>query len=170
MVKTYLQGYSGRCMSSIREYRQEDSLALEECIIEMQEHEKRIEPNRREGKGISKQYLRKIIETCIKQDGKIFVAEENGDVMGYVCVWIERQPEELISTLTEYAYISDVIVMPPYRGKGIAKTLLEAAEQHATLCGMKTITLNVLTKNDHAIEMYKKIGFKDYEMRLKKQI
>ncbi len=157
-------------MFHVREYEQKDGPALEDCIVEMQEFERSIEPNRREGKSISGQYLERIIDTCARRNGKMFVAEEAGAVMGYSCVWMEKRPEELISTLTDYAYVSDVIVLPAYREKGVGKALLLAAEEHAVRCGATTIVLGVLAKNAAAIGLYKKVGFREYEMLLKKEI
>lgn len=157
-------------MPLIREYRQEDIPALEECIVELQEFERKIEPNRREGTSVSQKYVEGVVKNCKQQNGNIFVAEEDGKVIGFCSVWVEKKPEELISTLAEYAYISDCILLPDFRGKGLGKALLSAAEKHAIEAGMKTIIIGVLAKNTGAIEVYKKAGFEDYEMLLRKKV
>lgn len=157
-------------MPLIREYRQEDVPALEECIVELQEFERKIESNRRKGTSVSQKYLEKVLKNCKQQSGNIFVAEENGKVVGFCSVWLEKKPEELISTLKEYAYISDCILLPDFRRKGLGKSLLNAAEKHAIKTGMKTIIVGVLAKNTGAIEVYKKAGFEDYEMLLRKKV
>lgn len=154
----------------IREYRQEDIAALEDCIVELQEFERKIEPNRREGIRVSRQYVEGVIKNCTHQSGKIFVAEEEGKVVGFCSVWIEKKPNELISTLTEYAYISDCILLPAYRGKGLGKALLHAAEKHSMQCGMSTMIIGTLAKNTIAIEVYTKCGFEAYEILLRKKI
>lgn len=158
-------------MSVVREFRLADREAIKTCIVELQNYERKIEPNRREGSSICEKYVERILKNCSEQNGKIFVAEDgDGDVVGFCSVWIERKLEELISTVTEYTYISDLVILPSYRGKGFGEALLAAAEKHARHSNVNTIMINALTKNVNAIEVYKKTGFQEYETLLKKEL
>ena len=56
--------------------------------------------------------------------------------------------------------IHDLSVMPAYRGQGIGYKLLEAVEAKALAMGCCKLTLEVRSKNERALGLYKKYGFK----------
>jgi ribosomal protein S18 acetylase RimI-like enzyme len=57
--------------------------------------------------------------------------------------------------------IHDLAVLPPYRGRGIGRALLRAAEEHARLQGCCRLTLEVLESNAGARALYRRFGFDD---------
>jgi GNAT superfamily N-acetyltransferase len=57
--------------------------------------------------------------------------------------------------------IHDLAVLPPYRGRGIGRALLQAAEEHARLQGCCRLTLEVLESNAGARALYQRFGFDD---------
>ena len=86
---------------------------------------------------------------------------------GELVAWLELHrlfPQKLkhVATLT-------LAVKRPWRGQGIAKTLLESAYTWATQMGVGKITLNVRANNAAAISLYKRQGF-DLEGREKAHI
>jgi ribosomal protein S18 acetylase RimI-like enzyme len=58
--------------------------------------------------------------------------------------------------------IHDLAVLPPYRGKGIGKALLAAAEEHARQRNCCKLTLEVQDNNARARTLYERFGFVDY--------
>lgn len=60
--------------------------------------------------------------------------------------------------------IHDVYVMPKYRHQGIASTLFEKLEGFATQRGACKLTLEVLSNNNSAKKVYRKLGFEDYSL------
>jgi len=52
-------------------------------------------------------------------------------VVGFVCVWARVPPTEPDEPQTEYAYISDLVVLAPFRQRGLGRTLLKQAEHYA---------------------------------------
>jgi ribosomal protein S18 acetylase RimI-like enzyme len=56
------------------------------------------------------------------------VAEIDKDVVGFVAVRIRVAPEQPDEDQTSYAYISDLVVPPAYRRRGIGRTLLDPAQ------------------------------------------
>jgi len=88
--------------------------------------------------------------------------------VGFVCVWIEHDPDEYLTTLTDYAYISDIVVLAAYRGRGLGHALLRRAEQFAARCGATTLKINVLARNPTAARVYRSVGFRDYQVTLVK--
>ena len=154
----------------IRAYQPTDHQAVERCIIELQDFERALESDRVEGASIAGRYLLDLLDTCQKQSGQLFVAELEGRIAGFVCVWLEREPESYLTNLAPYGYISDLIVLPAYRWQGLGNELLTQAEAFAKEQGAHTLRINVLARNEGAWAMYRKVGFRDYEIRLLKDL
>ena len=87
-----------------------------------------------------------------------------------VCIWLEREPETYLSTLTEYGYVSDVVVLSAYRRRGIGRALLLQAEAFAREHGAETLKINVLARNGGAAALYRASGFREYEVSLLKRL
>ena len=62
----------------------------------------------------------------------------------------------VISDFATYAYLADVFIIEPYRGKSLAKWLMECIVAHPQLQGLRRWTL--ATRDAH--ELYAKFGFK----------
>jgi len=62
----------------------------------------------------------------------------------------------LITDSATFAYLADVFILEPHRGKGLSKRLMESVIAHPELQGLRRITLS--TKDAHGL--YKKFGFR----------
>ena len=60
----------------------------------------------------------------------------------------------------DYAELKRLFINPAYRGKGIAKTLIEKLEDHAFKLGIKVIKTETGTLQTEAIHLYKKLDYK----------
>ena len=60
--------------------------------------------------------------------------------------------------------IHDIAVAPGHRGKGIARALFAAIEVEARTRGTCKITLEVLSGNQRAKELYASLGYGDYQL------
>jgi GNAT superfamily N-acetyltransferase len=58
--------------------------------------------------------------------------------------------------------IHDLAVLPQYRGRGIGRALLAAAEDHAQRRGCCKLTLEVQDDNARARALYQRFGFDDF--------
>ncbi len=91
--------------------------------------------------------------------GQIFVAEIDGAVVGFVTV-IAREPfTELDEPPGTYALITDLVVLPPHRNKGIGRALLERAEAYARSAGARELRIGVLVQNEPARRLYLAANF-----------
>lgn len=61
----------------------------------------------------------------------------------------------VISDFATYAYLADVFVLEEYRGKGLAKWLMEVIKAHPQLQGLRKFTL--ATRDAHSL--YAQFGF-----------
>ena len=93
---------------------------------------------------------------------KIFIIEDNEQIIGSITVLIEMK---FIRNLGKVCHIEDVVVSNDYRGKGIARKLIEYVTNYSKNEGCYKILLNC---KENLIEFYSKFGFenKNLEMSL----
>jgi len=88
-------------------------------------------------------------------DRGVLVAESDGVIIGYAAY---------ITTFGE-AHLTNIAVTPAYRGKNIAKLLLNSILGIAREAECEYIFLDVRPSNTAAIELYRKYGFQDLYRR-----
>jgi GNAT superfamily N-acetyltransferase len=89
-----------------------------------------------------------------------------------VVAFVDDKPAGLVTCLEGFSTfacqpllnIHDVIVSAPYRGKGLSKLMLQAAEQIAIDLGCCKLTLEVLEHNHIAQKAYRSFGFDGYQL------
>lgn len=155
-------------MILIREYRAEDYEQVSACFIELQEHERAIDEHIAEGARVVKKYLDYMFSRCEETGGKVFVAERDESVIGFVSVWTKIRMKAIEESEYEYAYVSDLVVSKEHRGLGAGKALLQRAEEYARLEGAKILRIGVLTKNEVARNLYNELGFEERIVELSK--
>jgi len=94
-------------------------------------------------------------------DATTFVAESDGQVIGFVNVFVVNDKNPLLLPVTT-ARLGSVGVAKAHRGQGIGTELVRRAEEWAAGRGAVRITLNVWTFNERAVELYRELG---YEVR-----
>ncbi len=155
----------------IRAYRpQTDRDALLRCFIELQEHERELDPDLRPGDEIAESYLAHLFSECAATGGRIFVALNEDEVVGYVAVMVRMMPDPLDSLPHPYAYVHDLVVADALRGRGGGKALLERAEAFAREAGAERMRLHVLANNRAAVAAYQSAGYAPYETCFEKTL
>jgi ribosomal-protein-alanine N-acetyltransferase len=87
----------------------------------------------------------------------LIVAEENGEVLGYIGIWF----------ILDEGDITKVSVLPGHRRKSIATKLMEAVINLAKSKKINSLTLEVSESNAAAISLYEKFGFEKLGTRKK---
>lgn len=155
---------------TIRPYRPEDDPAIERCFVELQDFERSLGANRVPGATIAARYRRLLLAHCREADGALFVAEDGGDVVGFVAVFAHEDSHDMIEAASEHAHLSDIVVLPAYRGLGFGRALLQRAEAYARARGATALTLDVLVANASAHSLYHSDGFRDEQIRMQKRL
>ena len=140
------------------------------CIVELQEFERVLEPSLPHGEGMADAYLETIFERVAKHSGRVFVAEVERTVVGFVAILGRVEPEASDEEQTIHAYVSDLVVLPTYRNRGLGRRLLDAAEQFARALGTKRLDISVLSKNPAAARLYRDFGFGDFRIQMAKRL
>jgi ribosomal-protein-alanine N-acetyltransferase len=87
------------------------------------------------------------------------VAEENGDIVGYILCRIETSLEKFgFGGLIKKGHIVSVAVLPEYRKRGIGQGLLTLAMKNMPFYNAKRCYLEVRVSNLSAIKVYQKLG------------
>jgi ribosomal protein S18 acetylase RimI-like enzyme len=85
----------------------------------------------------------------------VLVAEVDGKVAGYIAI---RPPTELEAS-SHVQHVNGLAVDPALQGRGVGRTLLEAAATEAGRRGARRLTLRVLEPNVAARHLYESCGF-----------
>ncbi|MGX1902666.1 ribosomal protein S18-alanine N-acetyltransferase [Thermolongibacillus altinsuensis] len=80
---------------------------------------------------------------------KYIVMEHLGNIIGYCGMWV----------VLDEAHITNVAVLPQFRGMKLGEALMRKAMGTAKELGAKTMTLEVRVSNEVARSLYRKLGF-----------
>lgn len=80
---------------------------------------------------------------------KYVVMEHDGRLVGYCGMWV----------VIDEAHITNVAVLPEYRGKKLGEALMRRMMEMAKQLGAATMTLEVRVSNEVAQSLYRKLGF-----------
>lgn len=139
--------------------RKKDFDALRTCFSHLQDHERAVYRRLPAGIEVADDCIRHMLENCQKCDGRIIIADVDGEVGGFITVLNRVVSEEPDDGKLEYALISDLFVHDHCRGKGIGRRLLQLAEDHARASGAEWLRVGVLSGNRPAETLYRSFGF-----------
>ncbi len=133
--------------------------SLRECVVELQDFEHGIDPRIPPGVDIVDDFVPRMLQRCKQCDGKVLIAEVNGEVAGFATILSKVRNEEPEEGDYEYGLVSDLMVVPRFRQQGLGRQLLEAAESYARARGVKWLRIGVLAGNQGADRLYSSMGY-----------
>lgn len=101
-----------------------------------------------------------VLSMLDKAETPIFVAVENGNVLGYCFCQMKTYYRDSVICDHTTCYIDDLCVHENCRGKHVGKSLYEAVCRYAKSRDCASITLNVWSCNPNAMAFYEKLGLK----------
>lgn len=140
------------------------------CFVALQDFEHALDAAAPRGDEIADAYLDRMFARCATWAGLVFVAESDGAVIGFVCVWGRVPPQEPDEPQADYAYVSDLVVLATWRRRGIGRALLQRAEAYARALGMDTIGIGVMAGNREARALYDADGYRPVHVELRKAL
>ncbi len=155
----------------IRDFEEKiDTTAVRDCLVELQDFERGLDPRLPPGTEIVDEYIPHMMKRCRECEGKVLVAEVDGDVVGYATILTRVKSEELEDGDIEYGLISDVVVLEKFRNMGLGKKLLQEAESYARAREVKWLRIGVLAGNQAAATLYSSMGFSNLYVELEKDL
>lgn len=117
----------------------------------------------------AKKYTDEELENIISDDSRpVFVAAENGEVLGYAfCIFVEHKDDNILTDI-KTLYIDDLCVDENKRGKHIGTDLYNYVLNFAKKTGCYNVTLNVWACNAEAIKFYEKLGLVPQKIGMEK--
>jgi ribosomal protein S18 acetylase RimI-like enzyme len=83
----------------------------------------------------------------------IFVAEEGGQVIGYITTW-QDQPAGI-------GHIPNIAIHRDFRGQGLGRLLIEHALAHFRRSGLSHAKIETLVHNEVGQHLYESLGFRE---------
>ena len=77
------------------------------------------------GRDIVDEYIPQMLDRCIECDGRVLIAEVNGEIVGFVTILTKVSSGDLEDGDLEYGLVSDVMVVERFRSQGLGRKLLE---------------------------------------------
>lgn len=104
-----------------------------------------------------------MIKDVTENNGKIFVIEDNGIIIGFVAGIIEKPDEESKITVSpgQAGRVIELYVDDNYRGSGIGKQLMAKIEDYLKSIGCDVVKVEVFGPNIKAHQFYNNIGYKE---------
>lgn len=99
---------------------------------------------------------------------QIFVAEDVGSIIGYIRIGIEIAPE--YSAEKKIGIVYDSLVREEYRRQGIAGQLFNEALGWFQKKRVNFLELNIDFRNEEAVGFWKKMGFREVKLRMRRRI
>lgn len=159
-------------MIPIRMARAEDVPALVRLRRANAERHVALEPygHRVPRPGAVRRYFEDLLSSPAEPMVLVLVAEVSGSVAGMTeIVMTPAPPDHQILVPHRVAQVHTV-VLARYRGKGVGKALLTAAEQHAVRHGVARLIAPILASNADAISFYARAGFGQHGILLSMEL
>nr|WP_239454391.1 ribosomal protein S18-alanine N-acetyltransferase [Bacillus suaedaesalsae] len=83
------------------------------------------------------------------------VMQDSDEIIGYCGLWV----------VLEDAHITNVAVLPEYRGRKLGEALMSQALELAKALGANHVSLEVRVSNEVAQRLYRKLGFQNGGIR-----
>lgn len=171
IIEVYL---SVAMLVQIRDYKEEDKEHLKAAIGKLHDFVVKIDPLERLRRmpGYIDQEIENILQTVSKQEGKIYIAENEDTFVGFIIGFTTTQTQEnLLSVVpTKVGVISDVYVSEQYRGEHVGTQLIKHIEMYLKEKGCDTLWINIVAFNTKAHSFYNAMGYTDREIGLIKKI
>lgn len=100
----------------------------------------------------------------------IFVAVEEGSVLGYCFCQLKSHFQDPVLQDATELYIDDLCIDEACRGKGIGKALYEAANRYAKQSHCDRVTLNVWCCNENAMAFYQAMGLQPQKITMEQKL
>lgn len=106
------------------------------------------------------------LQELIRQDPRqVLVAEKDGELIGYVSYEIEQKAP--VEMRQKRSFIHELYVEPHQRGRGVARSLLQACLDRIKNAGPHQVRIAVWIRNEKAIGLYRAMGFSDHLLIMK---
>ena len=116
---------------------------------------------------LAEQSYERLLDIVFSQSHVALIAWAGSDPVGFVLL-LDEMPDEV--TLTPQGFIAYMAVEPRFSRRGIARLLLDAAQDEARARGLPYLSLMVTEENLAARTLYEEAGFQTERLLLVKRL
>ncbi len=102
------------------------------------------------------------------KNGVVLVVEEDDALVGYAIMYLKKDPPVYVENTN--AYISDLFVKREHRGKKASSMMKDEMFAWAERKGERNLSLHAFMANEHARRIYRKWGFEDVTVDMRKRL
>jgi ribosomal protein S18 acetylase RimI-like enzyme len=145
-------------VAAIRPVESRDQAAIARLWQALSDYHARIDPRLPLAvPGADERYAERLIERRGDPGTRVFVAEVDGQVVGYILgAIIDLHPD--LFQHTDAGFIADIFVDPAYRRRGIARELVETISAWFTEQGAQHIEWQVAAANTAGVRFWEAVG------------
>jgi ribosomal protein S18 acetylase RimI-like enzyme len=111
------------------------------------------------------EWVREAVDSDASERQAVFVAEERGEVVGFVTTSTRRHFAGDLD-----AYVGELVVDRRAEGRGIGRMLMTAVEDWGRCQGFAHISLDTGAANAHARAFYRALGYEEEDIKLTKPL
>lgn len=100
----------------------------------------------------------------------IFLAEEDGQALGYVLCKPTERPETLFTFAMRFLLVDQISVRPQARGRGVGSALLASVDELARRLNLLQVQLNSWGFNTDAHAFFERNGYQKFNHRFWKEV
>ncbi len=152
----------------IREATIKDYDELFKLKLESKKEERKLNKELQPIKKVKSYYSKYLKNDLESEWRKVFVATENKEIVGLITCKTYRTL--YIAGYKRVGYISNVYIKKGFRRKGIAEKLINKATIWFKKRKAEKISLEIYENNSAAKYLYKKLNFKNYSIKMRKEI
>jgi len=153
-------------MVKIRKATLKDLDVLYNLNVELAKYEFRFDPVKKKPRK-KKRYIHSyedLRKKLKKKDCHFFIAEDQGKTIGFIEGCVENSPP--FYKYPRKGNIGPTFIKKEYRNKGVGKKLVKEMLGRFKSKNIKWIQITTHAKNTKSIKFWKKMGFKEYSVRM----
>lgn len=153
----------------ICEYSDDDRQVLDQMVFELQDYFSKVD-NAGENRSFDSveeahSYMNTIFDDVRKMSGKVFMAIENGEIIGFIQgVIIDKN--DCQHKKRKDGWVGLLFVKEEYRNKKVGRELFNELREYFKKSGCNTMRLLTLVDNKNAIDFYKRLGLEMREVEM----
>lgn len=158
----------------IREYEIKDREQIKALLVELQEYVVEIDKFNLNmiADSFKVDYFKFMMRDCAANKGKVFVAEDEQKVVGFIAGFVQTYDErdKLDYSCPKKGIIAELIVSKNSRNNGAGKLLLDKMEDYFKSINCEFVQLDVFSYNDSAKKFYAKNNYEERIVTLFKKL
>jgi ribosomal protein S18 acetylase RimI-like enzyme len=158
----------------IREYQGSDRTAFVKLMEQLMDYIVSIDDLKRTRRmpEFGESYAQRTLQKVAENNGIIYVAELDAELVGVVVGIIPEQTKEdqLEHVPSKFGEVLEIVVKTGYRGRGVGTMLMNKLEEYFKENNCNMSGVGVLFPNKNAHRLYSKLGYQDRSSYMTKDL